>query len=332
MKFLQNCFVWLFVNLSWKSSVLSFSISSGSSDIGQTETIPARSGQNAPSINLECQLDFNANSGEKWTWCSWTHTFPDVWAYDNKEAFVMCSTTHNSDDGQVCEDQGNLVDDNYGGYYDPEQNPITHYDTTRLRFLVSERSCGLTIQAPHANDTGVWKCHVNDNNQEGQSTTMVAEVNLFVANESVVSITDPDLISNPGTSLEVDLTSSRADVDAECTAEYGVPPPEIIWYIDEPTNTVDQSVDQSIQSDGSVVSSIRLSLDQNSLSRYGIRMTNDYFSFALGCYPDQGDYFESKPQDYLNPAEVLVFGTSGAVTVTTSLVIVTVISLLLLQL
>ena len=23
----------------------------------------------------------------------------------------MCSTTHNSDDGQVCEDQGNLVDD-----------------------------------------------------------------------------------------------------------------------------------------------------------------------------------------------------------------------------
>ena len=31
-------------------------------------------------------------------------------AYDNREAFVMCSAVHESDNGQVCEDQGNLVD------------------------------------------------------------------------------------------------------------------------------------------------------------------------------------------------------------------------------
>ena len=80
----------------------------------------------------------------------------------------------------------------------------------------------------------------------------------------MVAITDPDLFNNPGTSLEVDLTSStRVEVDVECTAEYGVPPPDIIWYIDEPSNTVDGDATQSIQSDGSVVSNIRLTLDQN---------------------------------------------------------------------
>jgi len=235
----------------------------------------------------------------------------------------MCSAVHESDDGQVCEDQGNLVDQVYsGGYNDPTQNQYTQYDTSRLQYLVSENSCGLRIQSPHANDTGIWKCHVNDNNPEGQSTTMWAEIDLFVANESMVAITDPDLFNNPGTSLEVDLTSStRVEVDVECTAEYGVPPPDIIWYIDEPSNTVDGDADQSIQSDGSVVSNIRLTLDQNSMSRYGIRETNSYFSFALGCYPDQGDYFESKPENYKNPAEVLVFGTSSGTSESISIVI-----------
>ena len=85
-----------------------------------------------------------------------------------------------------------------------------------------------------------------------------------MANESVVAITDPDMYGNTGISLEVDLSSSsRVDVDAECTAQYGVPPPDIIWYIDERSNTVDASADQNVQSDGSVVSNIRLSLDQN---------------------------------------------------------------------
>eukprot|EP00092_Neocalanus_flemingeri_P029943 GFUD01032509.1.p1 GENE.GFUD01032509.1~~GFUD01032509.1.p1 ORF type:complete len:334 (+),score=61.92 GFUD01032509.1:30-1031(+) len=333
MKFLQSSsLILLFVNLSWKSRVLSFSISSSSSDIGETYTFPARSGLNAPPINLECQLAFN--QGEKWTRCTWVHSFEDVWAYDNREAFVMCSAVHESDDRQVCEDQGNLVDDIYnGGYNDPTQNPYTQYDSSRLQYLVSENSCGLTIQSPHANDTGVWKCHVNDNNPEGQSTTMWAQIDLFVANQSMVTITDPDLFNNPGTSIEVDLSSSTVvEVDAECTAQYGVPPPDIVWYIDEPSNTVDGSADQNIQSDGSVVSSIRMSLDQNSMSRYGIRMTNSYFSFALGCYPDQGDYFESREDNYKNPAEVLVFGTSSAMAVTTPVVIVLVISLFLSQL
>ena len=87
---------------------------------------------------------------------------------------------------------------------------------------------------------------------------------MFVANESVVSITDPDMTSSPGISLEVDLaTQSRVEVKAECTAEYGIPPPDIVWYIDEPTNTVTGSDKQSEDSDGKVVSEISLQLDSS---------------------------------------------------------------------
>jgi len=311
---------------------LSFSISSSSSDIGVTEENPARSGQNAQSINLECRLNFN--SGEKMTLCKWVHSFPDVWAYDDREAFVMCIAAHESDDGQVCKDDGNIFDENSGGYNDPALNPYTAYDSTRLIHRMNSQGniCGLTIMNPHANDTGIWKCHVNDNNPD--VGTQWSEVDLFVANQSVVSITDPELFGNGGLSLEVDLSSStRVEVDAECTAEFGIPPPDIIWYIDEPSNTVDGSSDQSEQSDGSVVSSIRLSLDQNSMSRYGIRETNNYFSFALGCYPDQGDYFDYTSQDGINnPAEVLVFGTSGAHIASSSFFILAAVSLLSSQL
>eukprot|EP00090_Calanus_glacialis_P022013 TRINITY_DN33963_c0_g1_i1.p1 TRINITY_DN33963_c0_g1~~TRINITY_DN33963_c0_g1_i1.p1 ORF type:complete len:332 (-),score=61.33 TRINITY_DN33963_c0_g1_i1:24-1019(-) len=314
------------VVFTWVRYGLGFSISNGISDIGVSQEIPARSGQNAQSINLECRLNFN--SGEKMTLCKWVHSFPDVWAYDDREAFVMCIAAHESADGNVCEDQGNIFDENTGGYNDPLLNPYTAYDSTRLVHRMTENICGLTIRSPHANDTGIWKCHVNDNNPD--VGTQWAEVDLFVANESVVAITDPDMYGNTGVSIEVDLsTSSRVDVDAECTAEYGIPPPDIIWYIDEPTNTVDGSSDQTEQSDGTVVSSVRLSLDQNSLSRYGIRQTNNYFSFALGCYPDQGDYFDSNRDDIKNPAEVLVFGTSGAQVISTSVVIVALVALLL---
>jgi len=291
--------------------VHSFGISSSSSDIGVTQENPARSGQNAQAINLECQLQLN--SGERMTLCKWVHEFSDVWIpWDDggREAYVMCIAAHEDNDGQTCKDDGNIFDPNSGDYNDPATNPYTAYDTTRLTHRMTERTCGLTINNPHANDTGIWKCHVNDNDPD--VVTQWAEVNLFVANESVVSITDPDMAGNPGLSLEVDLgTQSRVEVKVECTAEYGIPPHDIVWYIDEPTNTVTGSDRQSEDSDGKVVSEISLQLDSSSMSRYGIREINNYFSFALGCYPDQGDYFDSPDTDNNNnPAEVLVFGTS----------------------
>eukprot|EP00091_Calanus_sinicus_P024567 TRINITY_DN8890_c0_g1_i1.p1 TRINITY_DN8890_c0_g1~~TRINITY_DN8890_c0_g1_i1.p1 ORF type:complete len:302 (-),score=56.64 TRINITY_DN8890_c0_g1_i1:186-1034(-) len=209
------------VAFTWVRYGLGFSISNGLSDIGVTQENPARSGQNAQSINLECRLNFN--SGEKMTLCKWVHSFPDVWAYDDREAFVMCIAAHESDDGKTCEDQGNIFDENSGSYNDPLLNPYTAYDSTRLIHRMTENICGLTIQSPHANDTGIWKCHVNDNNPD--VGTQWAEVDLFVANESVVAITDPDMYGNTGVSIEVDLsTTSRVDVDAECTAEYGILP------------------------------------------------------------------------------------------------------------
>ena len=87
---------------------------------------------------------------------------------------------------------------------------------------------------------------------------------LYVANQSTVAITDPDLFGNSGVALEVDLSSSTQEfVDAECTAMYGIPPPDIIWYIDEPSNTVDNGADQTVRSDGTVISEMRMTLDSS---------------------------------------------------------------------
>jgi len=290
-------------------SVNGFSISTSESDIGRSLELPAQSGQNAREIRLSCEL--NLNLGEKMTNCKWVHTFPDVWAFDNQQAFVMCTAGHESDNGQVCEDQGNIFDESRGGYNDPLNNPYTQYDSTRLHYWMEETTCGLVITNPHANDTGIWKCHVSDNNPDVGNQW--AEVELYVANQSTVAITDPDLFGNSGVALEVDLSSSTQEfVDAECTAMYGIPPPDIIWYIDEPSNTVDNGADQTVRSDGTVISEMRMTLDSSSMSRYGIRVVNNYFSFALGCYPDQSSYFDTPQDGEKNPAEVLVFGTSGA--------------------
>merc|ERR1712059_167708 len=201
---------------------------------------------------------------------------------------------------------GNLKSTNYG-YGDPLQNPLTHYDTGRLSHSVGDNYCGLTIKSPHANDTGTWKCHVNDNNPNGQATTMWADVELFVANVSTAEITRPDLTEAAMPGIEVDLSSGSAEVDAECTAKYGVPPPSLVWYIDEPTNTLDSSLSSERQvadaglNTMKVTSAVRFTIDEQLLSRYGVSGQNSHFSLLLGCLPDQGNYFTERPDTEKNP-------------------------------
>lgn len=98
----------------------------------------------------------------------------------------MCSATSINDDGLMCEDQGNLNNDvsarlfssitilclSFQYYGGPQNNPYTKYDTDRLQFNVRDNMCGLTINRPHANDTGEWKCIVTDNDPEGSQTSM----------------------------------------------------------------------------------------------------------------------------------------------------------------
>jgi len=287
-----------------------FQISNSGSDIGKTIENPARSGDNERQINLFCDLQFN--QGEKWTTCTWSHTFEDVWTPDGRLGFVMCSATHLNEHGELCDDQGNTKQGLYNP--DPSLNPYTEYNTDRLLISVTQSSCGLTITSPHANDTGTWTCKVNDNNPVGTSTTMWADVELFVAVQSEVVLTDPDLTEDPGQSLEIDLSDSYGEeIEAECTAPSGSPPPTLTWYIDEPTNEISTAdIDERVRNDGSVVSKIRFQLDGKSMSRYGIRIVNDNFAFSLGCYPDQGDFFDNVPLEGRNPAEVLVFGVTSS--------------------
>ena len=89
----------------------------------------------ASPLNLQCDLQFNP--GEKWTTCKWTKIFQDIpadWTDTSSQyAFVMCSTTSLHDDGEVCEDQGNLNNEYWAS---PSANPHTQYDTSRLRYSV----------------------------------------------------------------------------------------------------------------------------------------------------------------------------------------------------
>ena len=62
------------------------------------------------------------------------------------------------------------------------------------------------------------------------------------------------------------------------------------------------------------------------LSRYGIRPTNSYFAFSIGCYADQNNYFPDINTEWDNMAsEIMVYGTSGAVRMVTWVTILAVI-------
>ena len=91
---------------------------------------------------------------------------------------------------------------------------------------------------------------------------MWKEVEIFVANKSVPVITRPDPNDVSRSAIELDLSSSSS-VDAECKAMFGSPPPQIIWYIDEPDNRLDSSFSSdSTARDGTVTSAIHFDLDQ----------------------------------------------------------------------
>ena len=64
--------------------------------------------------------------------------------------------------------------------------------------------------------------------------------------------------------------------------------------------------------------SIEICMTNFRLSRYGIRPTNSYFAFSIGCYADQNNYFPDINTEWDNMAsEIMVYGTSGAVKLVT---------------
>ena len=204
----------------------------------------------------------------------------------------MCSTTSLHDDGEVCEDQGNLNNEFWAS---PSANPHTQYDTSRLQYNVRENSCGLTINNPHANDTGDWVCQVimmmiiimiiiimiivmiiiiifqvTDNSPNTEPVTMRGTVRVFTAQKSVINVTRPNMRADPTYSIYADLGDRlNYDLEAlECTAS-GIPTPQIKWYIDQPRNRIESSAYSQREVynndyDVEVVSTLsRLTLDRN---------------------------------------------------------------------
>ncbi|XP_023324012.1 uncharacterized protein LOC111698026 isoform X2 [Eurytemora carolleeae] len=311
--------MFLFLLLVLVHSVQPFSITTTTASSGQTIDKPANSGKNA--VTLSCRLELSP--GDHWTSCAWSHVFPDVWGLTNSPGYVMCTVSSINGDGAPCQDVGNLKG-TYDGAYDTGNAWVGSY-VSRISHDVTENSCGLTINSPNANDTGVWKCHVKDNTVGSSASVFWSEINLYVANKSEVVITDPALDSGMDKSLWVDISQSRGRIQASCKSLYGVPPPEIRWYIDELRNRIstrDATITSTTSSTGeSVTSTISMDLDEMILSSYGVQPDQGYFSFALGCFPEQGNYFQSQ-SGVLNPAEVMVFGkSSGEIFLPVSLII-----------
>ena len=57
----------------------------------------------------------------------------------------------------------------------------------------------------------------------------------------------------------------------------------------------------------------------------GIRLENSYFAFTVGCYPDQGQFFDQS--NAASPAEFIVYGSNSGTRTSASLAIFTLIFL-----
>lgn len=311
----------------------SFRITEITASDGEEVDNPAYSGDDAEDVYLSCRMELN--SGDHWTSCSWSHQFPDLWGLTNSQGYVMCTVSSIDDNQKECNDVGNLRD-TYGGY--ERENEWLEGFVGRISHTVTSDTCGIRISRPSANDTGVWKCTVSDNSAGGPgspSTYFSAEIDLFVANKSEAVITDPPMERGMSQSIWVDVTDGQDSLEASCESIYGVPPPKLIWYIDEPSNQInsrDADIDEDIEQTSSDVtvktkSTINMDLDVRSLSSYGVNEEHGFFSFALGCYPKQDRYFSQSGSFVRNPAEVMVFGRSSGLALQPSLAVVFILAL-----
>ena len=87
---------------------------------------------------------------------------------------------------------------------------------------------------------------------------------VFVASEAVVNITRPSRVDNPQRSVTVDLTNQVSQlVELECTGPNGIPSPNLVWYIDSPSNTLSNQPGTNCGADMKCTSSLQLRLERN---------------------------------------------------------------------
>merc|ERR1719273_198735 len=61
-------------------------------------------------------------------------------------------------------------------------------------------------------------------------------MDVHVSNQSTIFITLPDLFENPNDVIDFDISDSRAEIEATCTAYGGKPDPEFHWYVGDTDN------------------------------------------------------------------------------------------------
>lgn len=268
------------------------------------------------SFTLKCDLQVQGTSDE-WLLCMWTHVLEDEIDANNEELRIVCSTS--PDGSSQCSNKGGS----------PE---LSSY-ASRVTLVTSANSCGMSVRGAEARDNGRWECHVTDSSIGGGQH--YSYIDIHVANQTTIFITDPDLEEDSSQTIEYDLEDERAEIEATCTGYGGKPEPTFRWFINDDRNEISESDIQRRLRPGKdsvlgeyVEETIVFQPTLEDLcTRYDIddyacetnKRRYHFFNFNLICKADQGSYFERENDD--QEAMVTVDVVSGSSAPLASLVV-----------
>ncbi len=183
-------------------------------------------------------------------------------------------------------------------------SPSLDQYASRLYMDVGFTYCGLRIGANAIpEDSGEWLCHVSS---DLQATPVSGTLDLFVANQSQIAITNPP-------DNEVIEYAPGSPIEAECSSLGGRPEPTFHWlanailvyirytynllfqrYAYDDTQEIDPSEFEVTNEDSEVLNGTPLLRQTIKWSPCDTRPCDGESSFDLICKVDQGEHFEAE--------------------------------------
>ncbi|TRY75785.1 hypothetical protein TCAL_01291 [Tigriopus californicus] len=160
-------------------------------------------------------------------------------------------------------------------------------------------------------------------------------VDIHVANQTTIFITDPDMEEDSSQTIEYDLEDERAEIEATCTGYGGKPEPTFRWYINDDRNEISENDLQRRLRPGEdsilgeyveetiifqpTLEDLCNSYDIDDYACETNKPRYHFFNFNLICKADQGVYFERENED--QEAMVTVDVVSGSTAPLASVVV-----------
>jgi len=272
---------------------------------------------------LSVSCDYQLGSGETFTSCLFRKEIPQEFTDNGQSKHFSCAL------GQPCSSQ------------DQEVNQLV----SGAQVTQNSGSCTLNINSADPKLRGDdWTCHIVADSQNN-FLQAADQVEVFVSNQSDPIITQPDMRKDSSQAISYSVDSGYGQINAQCTAFGGVPPPQIRWFVDNVNNNeIVQGASATIttgnpRTSGNSVyveSRINFKPTLNDLcSTYNIQDACDVVNgdedmttivFNLICAADQNPYysFPNNNNNYgqqLNQVKVEVSGSWRVTSSITSLIL-----------